>query len=210
VRTGAENRTKVIVATLLFAGAMFLFLRMVLGWGSVSASTPLPKQPGQSDFEKALALSGSTAPARRQRTRSTATTTTAAAAPTLDPTLRLNLLAQSEDVKYEGSGRNIFDRESAPVIPQPVANGKKDEGKPAPPPVYTPPPPPPIPLKFFGFTNTPGEPKQVFLLSGDDTLIAKEGDIVNRRYKVLRINPNSVEIQDMLNNSRQTIPLTQG
>ena len=40
--------------------------------------------------------------------------------------------------------------------------------------------------------------------------MAGEGEIVNRRYKVLHIGGNSVEIQDVLNNNVQTIPLTSG
>ena len=80
--------------------------------------------------------------------------------------------------------------------------------------VYTPPPvqaPPPINLKFFGFANEPGEPKKIFLSQGDDVFIAAEGDIVNRRYKVMRISANSVEIQDVLGSGPpQNIPLTQG
>ena len=72
-------------------------------------------------------------------------------------------------------------------------------------------PPPPINLKFFGFASKPGEPKRVFLSSQDgDVFIAGEGDIVNRRYKVLRIGPASVDVEDVLNNNRQSIPLTQG
>jgi hypothetical protein len=73
-----------------------------------------------------------------------------------------------------------------------------------------PPPPPPINLKFFGFANKPGEPKKVFLSQGEDIFIAGEGDIVDRRYKVLRISPTSVEIEDVLNNNRQMIPLVSG
>ena len=40
--------------------------------------------------------------------------------------------------------------------------------------------------------------------------IAGEGDIVDRRYRILHIGPGSVEVEDVLNNNRQTIPLTQG
>jgi hypothetical protein len=106
------------------------------------------------------------------------------------------------------SGRNIFVAQVD--IPKPVASGIKEDlapiGPPAPPP---PPPPPPINLKFFGFANKPGEPKKVFLSQGDDVFIAVEGDIVDRRYKVLHIGPASVEIEDVLYNNRQNIPLTQ-
>ena len=55
-----------------------------------------------------------------------------------------------------------------------------------------------------------GEPKKIFLSQGEDVFIATEGDIIDRRYKVLRIYPMSVEIEDVLNNNRQQIPLTQG
>jgi hypothetical protein len=72
------------------------------------------------------------------------------------------------------------------------------------------PPPPPINLKFFGFASKPGEPKKIFLSQGEDIFIAAEGDIVNRRYRILHISPAAVDIEDVLNNNRQSIPLTQG
>jgi hypothetical protein len=131
------------------------------------------------------------------------------AANNLDPTLRLDLLASSEQTKYAGSGRNIFVSQ-AQDIPQPKGTGVTDNRTA----IYAPPPvpaPPPINLKFFGFANEPGEPKKIFLSQGDDVFIAAEGDIVNRRYKVMRISPNSVEIQDVLGSGPpQNIPLTQG
>ena len=33
---------------------------------------------------------------------------------------------------------------------------------------------------------------------------------MNRHYKIVRISPTAVEVEDLLNNNRQTIPLTQG
>ena len=65
-------------------------------------------------------------------------------------------------------------------------------------------------MKFYGFANSPGEPKKVFLKNGDDVFVAGEGEIVDRRYKVVRISQNAVEILDVLSNNRQSIPLTQG
>jgi hypothetical protein len=38
--------------------------------------------------------------------------------------------------------------------------------------------------------------------------VAKEGDIVDRRYKIVQINNTSVMVEDVLNNNRQPIPLT--
>ena len=128
----------------------------------------------------------------------------------LDPTLQLQVLATTEQIKYAGSGRNIFVSQPDPVIPQPGAPGHTDTTAS----VYVPPQPPPppaIPLKFFGFANQPGEARKIFLSKGEDVFIAGEGDIVDRRYKVVRISPNSVEIQDVVGSGpAQHIPLTQG
>jgi len=69
----------------------------------------------------------------------------------------------------------------------------------------------PIPLKFYGWASKPGEPRSVFLSSGGgDVFVAKEGEIVNRRYKIVRIQPNTVEVEDMLTNNHQNLPLSQG
>jgi hypothetical protein len=127
----------------------------------------------------------------------------------LDPTLDLRLLAETEQTKYTGTGRNIFVAQ-AEVIPTPLAKANIDMPAPSPPVPPPPPPPPPITLKFFGFANKPGEPKKVFLSQGEDVFIAVEGDIVDRRYKVIHIGPTSVEVEDVLYNNRQSIPLTQG
>jgi hypothetical protein len=129
----------------------------------------------------------------------------------LDPTLRLQQLAATEQIKYEGSGRNIFVSQPDPVIPTPLAPGATDNKDAQ---LYHPPAAPvqpPIPLKFFGFSNLPGEPKKVFLLKGEDIFVAGEGEIVDRRYKVVRISPTSVDIQDVVGSGPpQSVPLTQG
>lgn len=133
----------------------------------------------------------------------------------LDPTLRLDLLAASEQTLYEGSGRNIFvSRADDVVIPTPGAPGVTDNQKKED--TYhlpSPPPAPPIPLRFYGFASRPGEPKKIFLrsVSGEDVFVAGEGEIVDRRYKVIRISPTSVEIQDMVySGPPQNLPLIQG
>jgi hypothetical protein len=136
-------------------------------------------------------------------------------APDLDPTLHLQQLASAEQVTYEGSGRNIFISQPDAVIPIPQGNGTTDKSKPGgKDPIYTPPVVAqqlPIPLKFFGFASQPGESRKVFLSKDTDVFIAGEGEIVDRRYKVVRISATSVEIQDLVvSGPPQSIPLTQG
>jgi hypothetical protein len=202
VKVGAENRTKLITAVALLgiagvlAGSRFAGS---FGGGSSSAAAPLtmpsPDFSANTPPSTQISLTKNRNPGKKQ-----------ALGRSLDPTLRFDLLRASEDTKYEGTGRNIFKvfveipKPITPVAPQPV----RAQGPPPPP------PPPPINLKFYGFATPTGGVKRVFLADGEDVFIAKEGEIVDRRYKVVRISPNSVEILDVLSNNRQNIPLMQG
>lgn len=213
MRLGVENRKKALAALGLFALAVFLL------WRTFSSGAPAlaSKTPAPAQVANAAGAARATTAMRTRRGRARSATPPAATEVTasLDPRLRLDLLKASEGTDYEGSGRNIFDAQSEIQIPTPVGNGRKedraDNTPPAPPPgPKGPPPPPPINLKFFGFASRAGEPKKVFLSQGEDVFIATEGDIVSRRYKVVKINNNSVEIEDLLSNNTQTIPLTAG
>jgi hypothetical protein len=202
MKLGTENRTTSIVAVVLFAVAIYLLVRLWTGSGQpASAAPPTAVVPSQQATPQRVARG------RRGVRREPAGAATAAAV-TLDPRLRLDLLQLSEDTEYKGAGRNIFRAEAE--IPTPVKNPVITATQPPPPQPTGPPPPPPINLKFFGFASSAGEPTKVFLGNGDDVFVAREGEIVNRRYKVMKINANSVEIEDVLSNNRQTIPLTAG
>ena len=127
----------------------------------------------------------------------------------LDPTLRMEAMLVTESLVYSGSGRNIFSASSAPIdIPKPVAPVRtKALPPPPPPPPPGPPPPPPIDLKFFGTATAPNGTRRAFLLHGDDVFLASDGDIVQRKYKVVTVMANSIVVEDMTNNNRQTLPL---
>jgi len=208
MQVGTENRTKVIIMLLLAAIGAFLLVRAFTESDNVTAAP------------------STTPPSLAQPVRSA--TQVKRAAPTqqaqsLDPTIRLDLLRAVEDIKYEGKGRNIFKAEidAPPVkVDDPNLKCKVTPDAPGCPgydpckanptikgcPLYK----EPINLKFFGFANHPGERKKVFLSQGEDVFIAGEGDTVNRRYRVMHIGVNSVDIKDVLNDNTQTIPLTQG
>ena len=126
----------------------------------------------------------------------------------LDPTLRMEAMLVAESLAYSGNGRNIFSANSVPVeIPKPIAPVRKAGPPPPPPPPPGPPPPPPIDLKFFGTTTGADGKREAFLLHGDDVFLAADGDIVQRKYKVISISANSILVEDMANNNRQTLPL---
>jgi hypothetical protein len=127
----------------------------------------------------------------------------------LDPTLKTGPMLVTEKLVYTGSGRNIFSTASAPVaIPKLVAP-VRPKGPVVP--VYTPPPgpppPPPIDLKFFGTATATNGKRQAFLLHGQDVFLASDGDIVQRRYRVITVSANSVLVEDMSYSNRQTLPL---
>lgn len=185
MKLGTENREKTILAGVLVVIAAVLVVRAFTGGGT----EPAPTAPA------ATGATGSKAARKPAR---------ALLAHSLDPSLRFDLLKSSEDVTYKGTGRNIFRSEAPPPpIPKPVT----PDVQPA---ANTPPPPPPIDLKFYGYAGPKGGNRQIFLLKGEDIFLAKEGQIIDRRYKILRINPTSVEVQDVLTNNTQTIPLSAG
>jgi len=195
VKLGTENKTKTAIAAGLLVVALFLVYNWLHSSGDDAAQSPANPQASSGP-----ASAAANKPAKPGGKKSGPVLL----AQSLDPTLRLDLLKSSEDVSYQGTGRDIFQNQPEPVkIPEPV-KPVVDTGPPPPP------PPPPIPLKFYGFSTNKTGPKQVFLSKGDDIFIAKEGQIIDRRYKIIKIGPNSIEVEDVLTNNRQTLPLTAG
>lgn len=199
---GSENRTKLIAAICLGAVALIVIVIEFGGWFSGSSSSAAaPVAQGTS------VLDPIPAPTVKTRSKGRAASSKKETARDLDPRLKFTLLNSSEDTKYEGTGRNIFKVfvEIPKILTPPVTQPQPEaQGPPQPP------PPPPIDLKFYGFATPQGGAKRVFLAHGEDIFVAKEGEIVNRRYKVVHISPNAVEILDVLSNNRQSITLTQG
>ena len=189
MKIGAENKKQVIAMVVLLAILALVAVYEFSGSGTSSAAAPASSAPG---------------PAQKSQTGSQL------AQNDLDPTLHRDVLEASRRVKYEAGGRNIFEME-APKIEQPKFDVRQTP--PPGPPTATPtPPPPPIPLKYYGYANKPGEARKIFLSEGERNnsvvFIAKQGDIVDRRYKVVQIAPTSVQIEDVLYNNKQNIPLT--
>jgi hypothetical protein len=199
VQLGLENKKKTIWAAVLGALAILAVAYQFV---------PMFTGPSSSDSSAQAA-----APVPRVTARTTGKPAKKVRSENLDPTLRLELLASSEQTEYHGSGRNIFISQADPVIPIAMGSGATDQGKPDAPVIWhapSPVPPPPIPLQFYGFASRPGEPKKIFLKLGGDVWVAGEGDTVDLRYKVIRIMPTSVEILDSVTSSTQNVPLTQG
>jgi hypothetical protein len=71
-----------------------------------------------------------------------------------------------------------------------------------------PPPPPPIPLKFIGKVES-GKAGLVAVLSDNRGVYqGRQGDIIEGRYRILRIGVESVDLAYLDGRGRQTIRLT--
>lgn len=118
----------------------------------------------------------------------------------VDPMRKIDDLRATEEARYQGSGRDIFrvvmDRvrrkETVHSEREEILTIRHEEAE------------APFPLTFFGFSRK-GRTNSVFLLGGDDVFIAHEGDIVDRRYRIVRVTPNSVEVEDVLKQKTQTL-----
>jgi hypothetical protein len=142
---------------------------------------------------------------------------------TIDPTLRTDLLAKVQSVQPEGGSRNLFQFGAA--APKELPKGPEpkivpvarmfDHPRPLPPPpppVAPPPPPPepPIDLKYYGVaTKTLDGKRTAFFMDGDNTLLAPEGTIVKKKYKVVRVGPTSVVMENTENKKQQTLQIAE-
>ena len=205
--TGTDDKKKVAAAAAL--GFVVLALAYHTLFGGPAANLPPASVP-------AAAPVRSTASLAEAGGRSGAGSSATAGVPdsSLDPALHPELMAENENYLYAGGGRNIFSGTveapavAAITIPKPIGN-------PRPQPITTtpantgPPPPPTIDLRFFGYAARGNGARRAFLLHGDDVFVASEGDVVSHRYRVVRIAPTSVDIEDLPYHDTQTLPLTQ-
>jgi hypothetical protein len=212
---GIENKRQVILASVLGVALIicaFVVYHMMFGSPSPSDAGPVPAAPAlqnpPAQNSPGENSPGAPAPsAARPATGNEAQRLTNAG---IDPTVHFDKLAQSEDVEYSGSGRNIFSAESAPpTIPKPLAPVRPNGPTVAqnvPPPA---PKPPAIDLRYFGYSQDENKQLKAFFMHGDDIFMARTGDIVDHRYKVGTIRPLNVEITDLAYNNTQTVPLSQ-
>ena len=203
---GTENKKQVYIVVALFvvivAGAIY---ELSSYFGGPSTSPP----PAAAIKTAPSSVNG------RPGVRTTAGQTGQAAEaeklanPGLDPTVHFEKLAQSEDVAYAGTGRNIFSADSGPVkietplkgprTPLPVATG---------PSIPEAPRAPAIDLKYFGYTQARDKSIKAFFTHDGDVFMARSGEVVDHRYKVVTIQPGSAQITDLSYNNTQTLALT--
>jgi len=199
MKVGAEDKKKLavlgVVGVVALGAGVYLYTQL--------------SEPSPAPVAAPVIASTPAAPVVKSSGSGAAAKNVATTAAQLDPTLRMGPMLVTEALVYSGGGRNIFSASSVPVeIPKAIAPARPKAALPPPPVVpQGPPPPPPIDLKFFGTSSLENGHRQAFLLHGEDVFLATDGEIVQRRYKVLTVSANSVLVEDMTNNNRQTLPL---
>jgi hypothetical protein len=103
-----------------------------------------------------------------------------------------------------------FQPKPPPPPPAPPPGARPPEaivGPVLPPPPAAPPGPPPIPLKFFGTLDLPRGGKVAALTDGKAVFKGKEGDIIDGRYRIVKIGVESIVLEYADGRGRTTIPL---
>ena len=126
-----------------------------------------------------------------------------------EPTdVKLELLHDDRDSLTEAS-RNPFRFEEKPPPPPPPREAQAERPAFIAPPVPAgPPPPPPIPLRFIGYVARDAMVIATFSDGRGNVFHGREGDIIEGRYKVLRVGTDSVELAYLDGRGRQTIRLS--
>lgn len=135
------------------------------------------------------------------------------------PAVRLDTV-QAEGARISTSGRNPFRFQSrsvvTPVQPGPGPAMPRPEAPPAPGAVSAGPqgsvtgeaPPPPITLKFIGTIEAPGVGKIAALSDGKFVYHGREGEVIEGRYRIVKIGVESIVMEYVDGRGRQTIRLT--
>lgn len=127
-----------------------------------------------------------------------------------NPQIRFEEIAKTRKAEYKSTGRNIFSKVASPAgsrqphpgnpTPAPVPNRCGIVGSgPCPPP---PPEPPKLPpnLKYYGYGVVPnGTARRAFLhdTSSDEVYVVSEGEILLKRYRILRIGNTNLQFEDV-------------
>jgi hypothetical protein len=122
-----------------------------------------------------------------------------------DPALKLERLERIRKLAYPGMKRNIFSAE-LPAPPAPPVTARVE------PPVVVDPGPPPLelPFKFYGLTVDPRSGKRrAFFTTGEDVIIASEGDTLMTRFRLLRIGNTSADFEELGSGRHATLSLEQ-
>jgi len=120
-----------------------------------------------------------------------------------DPTVRVDLMKQHEERPLPEVSRNPFEFE-APPAPAVKASTASPQAPPQPP------SPPPITLKPLGYSElTPGVKEASVSDADQQVYVVREGDTVSNKYKIIKITPTAVTVEDVVTHQTAELPIPQ-
>lgn len=133
---------------------------------------------------------------------------------TTAPDVHLEAL-DAKATELEATNRNPFRFRPKPAPPPPPPAVIAPPPPVAPAPVVSgPPPPPPLPpitLKFVGSLKSPSGQLVAMLVDGQGhSMNGREGDVIEGRYRIIRIGVESIEMSYLDGRGRQTIRMGSG
>jgi hypothetical protein len=124
-----------------------------------------------------------------------------------NPHIRMEQIERARNAEYKGSGRNPFSPVQVPPPKTPQKEMKREfPGPPLPPP--TPPLTLPPNVKFYGFGTVPnGTSRRAFFTDGDEVYLLGEGDVLLKRFRIIRIGNDHLEFEEISTGRVGTAPL---
>jgi hypothetical protein len=119
-----------------------------------------------------------------------------------DPVVKLDLLKKLEDRPLPELDRNPFEFVAAPAKAAPAQIAAAA-------PAAQPPPPPPVTLKPMGYSEGKGEVKEAMVSDEDQVFVVHEGDSIGTRYKVIKITPTVITVEDATIHQTVDLPVPQ-
>ncbi len=124
------------------------------------------------------------------------------------PQLRLSALRTLSAMPVPSIGRNPFRERPVAPPPAPASVGRGSmRGGQEPQAPAAPPPLPPITLKLVAIVQGSGRPIAA-LSDGRDVFYGREGDVVEGRYKIIKINVESIDISYVDGRGQRRLGLT--
>jgi hypothetical protein len=189
-----SNHVKIWASGILGGVSLLLLINLVLDFGEVRAGAPRPTLPPASPGEE-----------RRLQTDRGADEDARYLAQ-----VRLDVLEDLQARPLPDIVRNPFEFEAPKRTPQQIqqaaaAAAAAQQGAAS----NQPPPPPPVPLKAFGYGEKTGGGREAYLSDDEQIYIVHEGESVGSRFKVLKILPAAVEVQDDASHQTVQLPIPQ-
>jgi hypothetical protein len=231
VKFGGEDKKKVVALSALGVIFVVVIYTQVLSGPSDPAPAPRTSESGESSRPAPnITRASQPTPGRPARVKSNdfhpelvpkKQEDRIADLSKVDPTIRFDYMDKVLKVPQAGGARDLFQILKTPPVtkvaevlkgPEPKLHPFVGPMKPAPPPPAPPPPGPkpvePIPLRYFAYSTLhPDGKRTAFFWDGDEIVGGDEGQVLKKRYRIVKITVDRVLVEDTQQNVQQSLKI---